>query len=313
MPGRRINLTAIIIALNEEGFIATCIKAIYEHVQRIIIVTNYDTDYYARELKPDATVDLILNFPDPDRKIIVMINRKVMDEVIQRNWALKSDLSLHESGHRKFLPHFYSLEEIKANYPETDYYWTIDADEIYDPETVPHIIDYVAASGASVVLVRGYNHFKKWNYRTDPKNDQFWAIGFMKPKQLFYARRKLYFPRFMGWISRMNPVLSETLINMYQKRIKLPEEIGFFYHGGYIGDTERMKKKIFTSSHAKEHSQQELDAWFKNVWEKWTPHMKDFYFASQPEIFSGVDIIPTEKLPAIIRNSDWPDGWIDKE
>ncbi len=309
---KSVNLTAIVIALNEETFITTCLKAIYDFVQRIVIVTNYDTDFYGNKLNPDSTVDLILKFPDPGEKIILMVYRNIKDEFIMRPWAMETESALPRIAKKRFLTHAFSLEEIRNSYPKTDYYWIIDADEIYDPETIPQMIDFAVHSRASAIAIRGYNYFKKWNYRTNLENDQFWQIGFLKPGRSFYVTRALYNPRCLGWVSHISPGLSERLIRLYRREIKLPEKVGHFYHGSYIGDTERIRKKVFTSSHANQRTKEEKEFWINNVWEKWNPQMKDFYFKPNQELFSGVDYFPTEKLPRIIRESNWPDNWIER-
>ena len=40
----KITISAIIIALNEQGFIKPCLHAIYPFVTRIYVISNYDTD-----------------------------------------------------------------------------------------------------------------------------------------------------------------------------------------------------------------------------------------------------------------------------
>ncbi len=307
---KNLQISAIIIFLNEEPFIEACIKAIYEHVNRIIIVTNYDTDYWGHHLEADRTTDLILNYPDVEKKIHLILGRKIMDEVLQRNWAIEFDRSLSALGGRKFEPRAFTLRTIHENYPKTDYYWIIDADEIYDPETVPNVIDFVANSKGKNVLVRGYNHFKKWNYRISLESDHFWQLGFLRSDHLFYGGRGLYSPKFLGRLSYLHREISENLVNAWKNQIKLPESIGHFYHGSHIGDDRRIQKKLLISSHA--HAQKKyVDQWMKNVWNVWSPSMKNFHPGPDPSIFSEVVYIPTENLPQSIREATWPEGWID--
>lgn len=307
----RLNVTAVIIALNEEQFITACIGAIYSYVQRIYIVTNYDTDYSGRTIPPDATLQKILSFPDVDKKIVLLAYRGIKDEVVQRNWAMASDKSYSRILRSGFAPHTSSIDDMLVSYRETDYYWVIDADEIYDSQTIPAILDFVSSSRAAAIAVRGYNHFKKWNYRISPKSDHFWQIGFLKSGREFWSRRTLYCPKFIYWLWRIHPRLSEKATEWYKNQIKVPEEVGFFYHGSYIGDTSRIRKKMFSSSHCKELGREEIERWISNVWEKWSPGEKNFFFKSNPMAFSEISIIPSSKLPKSIVCADWPKGWID--
>ena len=305
-----MKITAVIIALNEEPFIRACIKAIYDFVHRIIIITNFDTDYWNRKLEPDGTVDAILSYPDAGRKIHLIVCRQIMDEVLQRNWAMHYDQGLHKMASLKFCPHAHTLSEIKANFAKTDYFWIIDADEIYDPATIPDMIGFVAHSNGRNVLVRGYNYFKKWNYRINDGNAQFWQLGFLKAGTRFYSRRTIYAPRVLGWLKYLNAYLSQFLREKWSALIKLPEETGCFYHGSYIGDDNRMIKKLSSTSHARDQAPY-AQKWMENVWKRWHPDMKNFYFPSMSNAFESVDYIPTSNLPSSIRESNWPAGWLD--
>lgn len=304
------NITAIIIALNEEQFVDICISAIYDFVQRIVVVTNYDTDYSGKIVSPDSTVSKILSFKDTGRKIVLIAYRDIKDEVIQRNWAMSADLELSKVAGSRILPHEYPFDEIKKSYPKTEYFWIIDADEIYDPETIPGIIDFVYKSNSDAVAIRGFNHFQKWNYRISPKTDYFSQIGFLRAGKTFWARRVLYHPRVLGWAHHINPWLSQKLIALYKNQIALPERIGVFYHGSYVGDTERIKKKMFSSSHLREIGKDAAEAWIRDVWEGWTPESKNFFFKNKPGAFSEVEVIPTSSLPKVIKNALWPADWI---
>jgi len=307
-----INLTAVVIALREQEFIDKCLRAIYPFVRRIYVISNYDTDYYGNEGQPDQTIDIVLGFDDPEKKIILLVNRRILDETIQRNWAMLSDKALCNVSHRRFSPHGYTLKEIRDRSPQTDFFWIIDADEIYDPQTIPGAIDFVSRTRWNCVLVRGHNFFKKWNYRISLSSDQFWQIGFLRPGTFFYSRRRPYIPRPLGWIHYINKSFAQRLIHIYCNETKLPENIANFYHASYVGDDERIRKKLLSSSHAQELADQGLDEWFEKVWKQWHPEMENFYFSGNAKAWSGVDYISTSSLPLIIRDSSWPDGWIEK-
>jgi hypothetical protein len=304
-----LNLTAIIIALNEEVFIKKCIDAIYNYVQRIFVITNYDHDYSLNYLEPDETLNIIANYSDIDNKIILLLNRKILDETIQRNWAIATDKALYNISNRRIFPHAHSVERIRKETSKTDYFWIIDADEIYDPETIPTALEFLMKTNYNAVLVRGYNFFKTWNYKLD---EYFCHIGFLRPDRYFYSRRSLYFPKPLGWLHHFSPELSRRLINLYCRQTILPESIAVFYHGAYVGDDERIKKKISISSHFRELKKANIDQWFENTWKNWHPGMENFRFGASPEAWQDVEQIPTGKLPKIIRGNTWPEGWINE-
>ena len=243
---------------------------------------------------PDNTLEIVANFPDSDNKIIVLVNRKILDETIQRNWAMSTDNALYKISKKSIFPHAHSLERIRTETPKTDFYWIIDADEIYDPETIPGVFDFLRKTKQDAVLVRGYNFFKKWNFKLD---DNFWQIGFLRPGRYFYSRRGLYFPKALGWVHHLNPKISTKLIDYYCRQAKLPESIGHFYHGAYVGDDERIRKKMKSSSHAREHIACNIDQWFEDIWKKWHPGMRNFRFGSSPEGWQCVEDIAEDRLP----------------
>lgn len=303
-----MNITAVIIALNEQEFITKCIAAIYPYVTRLFVVTNYDTDYAGYHHPPDLTYERIVNLDDPDKKIILLFNRRIMDETIQRNWAMLTDQSLFRASRFNYLPHAYSKGEILGKYPQTDYYWIIDADEIYDPVTIPGLIEFVQHTRWDAVLVRGHNFFKTWNYRYDLTRRPFWQIGFLRRGRYFHSRRTLYSPRWFGLVWRVIPNYYERLLNLYCQAEKLPDQVAHFYHGNYIGDDERIRKKLATSSHALEIKTEE---WINKVWTNWNPETKKASYPGSPEALIDLDYIPTASLPAIIRENSWPKGWIE--
>jgi hypothetical protein len=113
-------------------------------------------------------------------------------------------------------------------------------------------------------------------------------------------------------LGHINPRLSRYLIDRYSRQTRLPESIAHFHHGSYVGGDDRIRTKLSVSSHAKELIKHDVDEWFENVWKCWSPAMKNFYFHPHPEAWASVDHVPTSELPRTIRDSDWPDGLIDK-
>ena len=307
---KHVNLTAIVIGLYEQEYIETCICAIYPYVQRIIFITNYDTDYSGASLRPDLTLSKFIGLDDPDRKLILLLNRRLADETIQRNWGMLSDRAFYSSSRLSFKPHTNTLEFIREQVPKTDYFWIIDGDEIYDPETIPAALEFLSRASWNAVTVRGHCFFKKWNYRI--VGFDFCQIGFLRAGVHFHSRRSLYIPRPLGWLYHLSPHFAQKTISLFLGQTRLPDEIACFYHGYMIGDEERIQKKWGSHSHADEVGRARMEDWIQNTWRNWTPQMKDFWLSIKPEVWPAVEHIPTSQLPRIIREGRWPEGWIEK-
>ncbi len=223
---------------------------------------------------------------------------------------MQSDLVLHDSAHHSFRPHAHTSRQIRDSTPRTDWFWIVDADEIYDPETVPAALRFVENSSSSAILVRGFNFFRKWNYMIDPLTDYFCHIGFLRPGNWFYQRRNLYIPRILGGIGRFSPRMSRTLIDLYRHQSRMPEGVAHFYHGSYIGDDERIRSKVMKSSHYRQLAP-EFDEWFESSWKTWTPESRDFWFPYDRQAMRSVRHVPTSELPTSISQVRWPEGWLD--
>jgi len=66
-----------------------------------------------------------MGFDDPENKIILLMNRLILDETIQSNWAMSSDKVLYHVWHGKFHPHAHTLDEIKEKSPKADFFWFV--------------------------------------------------------------------------------------------------------------------------------------------------------------------------------------------
>lgn len=69
MPSR-LRVHAIIIALNEEPFIANTIAPLYEQCSGISVISQYDRNYYGDRVLPDGTINNVLNHPDPEGGLV---------------------------------------------------------------------------------------------------------------------------------------------------------------------------------------------------------------------------------------------------
>ncbi|MBC7748391.1 MAG: hypothetical protein H7Z76_07420 [Methylotenera sp.] len=276
---------AIILALNEEAFIKAQLDAIYSFCSSISIITQYDRDWYAKEVTPDATATIILNYPDPEGKIQLVV-RRLPDEAAARNMEM---LAFNKRAHHKILSHGRTMEEIAKFHNPPDYFWIIDADEIYDTTTIPDILAYLNKKKPRGMRVTGYNYLRTWNRRVPREIVDFTHFGFIKPGVLFEQRRMVSWNE-----SRIKKLMKILHLPDWSARlfgfINCPEEVGVFHHACWIGNNERIKQKFGKSSHQE-----------SNEWKPTSVDEIQYVF------------IPTRNLPVNIQKASWPAHFFDGE
>jgi hypothetical protein len=275
---------AIVLALNEEPFIENQLHTLYPFCSGISVLTQHDRDWYGNEVKPDRTVDLVLGFPDPEGKIHLVV-RKFPDEAAARNSEM---LSLTSRPDRRIMSHGSSLERICEFHTGPDYFLIADADEMYDPETLPNILEYLAHKQPRGMRVNGYNYVKTWNRRVPSKTVQFCHFGFIRPGVLFKMRRTVSWNE-----SRLQKLLRILRLPDFSARlwgfIECPWSVGFFHHGCWLGDERRLLEKSVRSS----HSEFDKSGYAERV-------------GVIPYTF-----VPTKELPTNLRNGSWPTEFYD--
>jgi hypothetical protein len=274
---------AIILALNEEIFIKAQLDTIYPFCSAISVITQYDRDWYGKEVVPDATVSQLLSYPDAEGKINIVV-RRMPDEAAARNMEM---LSFNKRSFQHTQPHGRSMDDISRFHAAPDYFWIIDADEIYDTQTIPGIIKYLSEKSPRGMRVTGYNYLRNWNSRVPRTAIDFTHFGFIRPGVLFEQRRVVNWNE-----SRMSKFFRTLKMPDWSARlfgfINCPEEVGVFHHGCWLGNDERIAAKFGKSSHRE--SQQK------------SPGIVDEY---------PIVHIPSNELPTNIRNAKWPSGFIN--
>lgn len=292
-----LRLFAVYVTLNDEPFIEASLESIYPFAAKIFVLTAYDTTWDGTSVEPDRTLEKVLGFPDPERKICC-IRMWCPDEALARNWVM--DAAIHTVDYR-FSPHAIDRTAIDAWLEPPDYFWIVDGDEIYDPESLPAILRFVKGSGAAHIKVYGYVYFKTWNYRVkDPEP----FTAFLSPgRYLGFARDPAY-PRLLGYLQKI-PKVGPAVFNRAVGRAFVPPDIGVFHHPAYVGDTQRIANKLAHSP----HRHQARTDWIERVWERWTPSTRNFH-PTNPPAFPEAIYVPTQKLPGLIRKRDWPEGYV---
>lgn len=278
-----LKIHVICLALNEEVFIINFLEALYPFVDGISILTQYDRDYYGNLITPDSTIDKILSFPDPKGKIH-LIMRKFKDETVARNHEMNA---LIFNNNKNIISHGVDKDEILKFHGTPDYFLIADADEIYDSETFPRILNYLGHKKPRGMRITGFNYYGTWNKRVPVSYEHFKQFGFIKAGLNFKMRRQISF--------------NEGRLKKLFKKVKVPDisgnifgfldcpiEIGVFHHGWFLGNETRHKQKLAKHSHKTEVN---VDNFLNNL-------------KSIP-----TDYIPTNQLPQNIINGSWPENF----
>ncbi len=274
----KLRVHVIMIALNESVFIESQLRALYPFCERISIITQYDRDWYGEIVKPDRTSEIVLGFPDPEGKIHFIV-RRLPDEAAARNMEM---ISFNKKSYANVLSHGRSMEDIAMFHSQPDYFWIIDADEIYDIETIPAILEYLDIKKPRGMRITGYNYLRTWNKRVPRTVIDFTHFGFIKAGILFEQRRVISWSEF-----RLAKLFRHLKLPDWSGRvfgfINCPESVGVFHHGCWLGNDERIRSKFNKSSH--KESQQ---------WQ--TNSIDEITFVH----------VPTNELPVNIQKGDWP-------
>lgn len=274
-----LRIHAICLALNEEPFIRELLKSLYPSCSGISVLSQYDRDWYGAPIQPDATVPLVLEFPDPAGKIHLVV-RRCPDEAAARNHEI---LAMNGRCASRIISHGVPKADILRFHEEPDYFLIVDADEIYDIDTFGNILEYLEKEKPRGMRVLGYNYVRTWNRRVLPETIPFRQFGFIRPGVLFSMRRTV------SWNEgRVSKLLSILRLPDFSARIwgfiDCPREIGVFHHGCWLGDNARLAKKIATSSHKAECGPGYLES-----------------IDSIKTVF-----VPTSELSRNIREGNWP-------
>lgn len=282
-----LRIHAICLALNEETFIDAQLETLYPYCSGISILTQYDRDWFGNAVEPDRTVPKVLDHPDPDGKIHLVV-RRWRDQAAALNSELKAMAS---EPHRGIESHGTPMEEIRDFHGTPDYFLIVDADEIYDVDTFPDIVDYLDEHRPRGMRVTGYQYLWGWNERIPIDEFHFNQFGFLKPGITFeYVRRVTWNEtRLSKLFSLLHlPDFSSQLFGF----IDCPPDVGVFHHGAYLGGEERLEEKFSKHAHQSDDVNQNLRS---------KAYSRDFDY----------DYIPTRDLPRTIREHDWPSGFLD--
>jgi hypothetical protein len=278
-----LRIHAIVLALNEEVFITNQLNTLYPFCSGISVLTQYDRDWYGKRVVPDRTAELVMNHPDPDGKVHFVLRRSP-DETAARNAEM---LAIAARPDRGIMSHGNPKKRIREFYRESDYFFIVDADEFYDPATLPAILEYLERKRPNGMRVNGYNYIGNWNKRVPREVVRFCHFGFLRPGILFEMRRTVTWNE-----SRLSKLFNTLHLPDVSARlwgfIECPLEIGVFHHGCWLGNADRLWKKASMSSHRESNRSTFVD------------DVNAYPF----------EFIPSTELPNNIRFGVWPEQWV---
>jgi hypothetical protein len=278
-----MRIHAIMPALNEEVFIEKQLRTLYPFCSGISVLTQYDRDWYGKKVTPDRTVELVSNFPDPEGKIHLVL-RRWRDQAAALNSEMGA-LSSHPA--KRVQSHGTPQREVDQFHSVPDYFWIVDADEVYDPATIPRMLALLERRRPRGMRVHGYNYLRTWNRRVSMEAVQFCQFGFVRPGVTFTSIRQVTWNE-----SRLQKLLRVLHLPDFSARafgfMDCPKDVAVFHHGCWLGDNDRLRAKASKSAHT----------WID----------RDDYAGSLETI--PFDFIPTSDLPDSIRSARWPEKYL---
>jgi hypothetical protein len=239
-----LRIHAIILALNEEIFIENQLRTLYPFCSGISVLTQYDRDWYGKQVAPDRTLQMVASFPDPEGKLHLVV-RRWPDEAAARNSEMLGLISRPDRG---VMSHGSTIKRISTFHRTPDYFLIVDADEFYDPVTFPRILSYLAAKRPRGMRVNGFNYVRTWNRRVPPEVVRFCHFGFLRPGIRFKMRRTVSWNE-----TRLAKALRMCRLPNVASQlwgfIECPPDVGVFHHGCWLGGRDRLREKASKSSH----------------------------------------------------------------
>jgi hypothetical protein len=279
-----LRIHAIVLALNEEPFILNQLRILYPFCSGISVLTQYDRDWYGKPVTPDRTLDLVVNFPDPEGKMHLVL-RRWRDQAAALNCEMGA-LSCNPA--RRVLSHGSPAAGIERFHRTPDYFWIVDADEIYDPATIPGMLDLLERRRPKGMRVHGYNYLSSWNRRVPMEAVPFCQFGFVRAGVTFTSIRQVTWNE-----SRLQKLLRIFRLPDFSAWafgfIECPKNVAIFHHGCWLGDRDRLRAKAAKSAH---------------TW------MNTAGYAESLNVYPS-EFVPTSSLPSSIRNGGWPIGYLE--
>jgi len=277
-----MRLAAVMLLFKEQAFIEASVRAIYPQVDSICCATARDRNYAGQPLEPDRSIETLLEIPDPDNKIRLVVRRDWSDvpgdesEARMRNAAMMLD-------------------------PKADYYLIVDTDEIWEGKVLREAWDYVQKTRWAGYRVSSHAYFRKWNYRIVEPEPGYRPLAFLRRGFQFLQQRQVEWHGPARWREYFRT-------GRKPKMVCLPTHLRM-QHGSCVGNDERILTKLRNYGHA-----DLIDpTWFDRVWKNFHPGIRNFhYYPGAGHLYESLVAIATADLPDEVKRCSWPEGWIER-
>jgi len=177
---------------------------------------------------------------------------------------------------------------------------------VYDETEIGRLFDWVGEHRAQAYLLELRTYFRSWNWRVIERGT---FVALTRPGFNFGGLRNWYPTVWSrGWakLAREGRVPEQMALRAVRARL-VPASVAVCHHGSYVGPRSRIEQKLESSS----HRSQMVDGWLERVWDTWTPETRDFH-PTHPDRFPVAVHVDTGQLPRVIREHEWPAGWIER-
>ena len=233
-----------IIVVNGEPWIKPVLESLYKHAHAICIAegatANWrDANGFITPRSTDKTLDIIRNFPDPNKKIRIVASDSFYTEKLEQCNAW---LNLVPS--------------------DTDYIWEVDADEFYHDRDIELMKKLLEQHQFTYVEFPVYNFFKGFDYYGTGGT----GWGYDVP----FPRIFKYYPG-CRWANHRPPTICDRNGTDYRNIKPLPGNKNpvRMYHYSYVTNRQTVEKlayytKIFGKDYFKE--------WYEPFYKSWNYH-----------------------------------------
>jgi hypothetical protein len=296
------------MVLNEETFISEQLRTLYPFCSGISVLTQYDRDYYGSRVAPDSTVRRVLEHPDPEGKLSLVL-RRWRNQAPALNHEMIALTSRPERGTRAVAV---DPGEIRAFHRPPDYFMIVDGDDFHDVDTLDRVFAYLARERPRAMRMQFLNYLWNWNRRVPRELAPTSSFVFVRPDVRFQQHRIVswsefrlsgfrsnvmpqhwdqFAPRYWHrWLPLLERLGVPDLVSRAHGFITCPEEVGVVHHGEFIGGWDRIWAKASKSGHRSMND----------------PRLAD-YLEGTPTVF-----VPTAELPRNIREGEWPAGYFEE-
>jgi hypothetical protein len=167
----------------------------------------------------------------------------------------------------------------KANEDGMDYLMIHDADEFYFHNDFEKLKDFIIQNPNYDYYTCGWISFWKTFKYITVSNFSTKIVGF--PQIVINLKRGVRFQRKRG------PTGAST--------ISIPDII--CYHASYVLTNAELQEKLKTWGH---HNDFNVDAWYNNIWLKWTPDMVNMHPVNPPAWCKAIEF--KEELPEVLKD-----------